>query len=146
MLCQEIILTCLALIHHRRRISFNPHVAVQPVLHVNDYKDSEYVICFYEPQDYRRFKKSMHLIVGLLERSNKDTEQVCKVCTRGFERYTEQASSLIRERRNQVYDIVYECQQEKNSPDVMAQLLMSYCSPSQLDAHARGLQDEVQAK
>jgi hypothetical protein len=115
-------------------------------LHVNDYEDSEYFACFYEPQDYKLFKKSTKVIVSRLEKSKKIKKDTENLCTRGLERYTAQASSIIRERRNQVYDIVYECQQENDSPDVMAQPLMSYCSASQFDAHMRGLDDEVQAQ
>lgn len=105
------------------------------MLHLNDYSDQEYIRTFYQPEDYQKFTESSVKIVKHLKAKTPKSQ---KLCTRGLERYTVEASSLISERRDMAKDIVFAYQK---NPEYMAKILASHSSTSQMEAQLRGLDD-----
>lgn len=135
----------------RKSVSWAPSALAYNITHIKDMSEEYIKTVWYEPKDYKAFKKdcreSAILAIRLLLDSGSPMRNASLCCVRGVEHHADkQVGSLRRLRRKSLWYIVLEEQRDQLTmgvcdPDAYEELCYEISASALRHAHMKAMQD-----
>lgn len=133
-----------------RAVTFFPSVRVNRCLRLSEFTEEEIKASWYNREDFDRIKTEILLTAKLTDVGDLqgDTQEYCR---RGTEGKTKEGSSHRSKNKETASVAVFEEQdfQWENGyfdPEILASVYIAATCESQIEAHRKGLQDEIDAR